>query len=376
MRNLPLLFQLFMMALWLFGIPMAVGGCFQGLLQRDGTVGHKGVGILFHWVSGQMLLWACFQFVCVPYVLLELEFYHVVYIFGALAVVLAFVGVFLSGHSKGKRILRPVTDEGMGMPRAVFNKEKLAGRKRMDYILWACFVALLLLQLVQAVRLAYADGDDAYYVAVSTITENADTMYQKLPYTGGTTEVDIRHGLAPFPIWIAFLSCISGIRAVSAAHIAVPLMLIPMTYAIFYLLGRRLFVGKEKRLPVFLIFTELLILFGDYSFYTVENFMLARSRQGKSALGSIVLPMLLFLLFVLMDRLSEQKKSGAAYWVLLFCTLTAGCLCSTMGAFLMSLFVAVAGLCAAVSFRSWRVLPPLALCCAPCVCFALLYLMS
>ena len=376
MKNMPLLFQLFMMALWLFGIPTAVGGCFQGLLQRDGDVGHKGAGILFRWVSGQMLLWACFQLVCVPCVLLGLEFYHVVYIFGALAVVLAFVGVFLGGCSKGKRILRPVTDEGMGVLRAVFNKEKLSGIKRMDYILWICFVALLLLQLVQAVYMTYADGDDAYYVAVSTITENAETMYRKLPYTGGTTEVDIRHGLAPFPVWIAFLSRISGIRAVSAAHVAVPLMLIPMTYAIFYLLGRRLFAGKEKRLPMFLIFTELLILFGDYSFYTMENFMLARSRQGKSALGSIVLPMLLFLLFVLMDRLSEQKKSGAAYWALLFCTLAAGCLCSTMGAFLMSLFVAVAGLCAAVSFRCWRVLPPLALCCVPCVCFALLYLMS
>lgn len=365
MKNMPLLLQLLMMALWLFAIPTAVGGCFQGLLQNDRIVGYKGADLTFRWVSGQMLLWTCFQFVCVPCVLLELDFNHVVYLFGVLAVMLTCVGVLVSVRSGGK-----------GTSKLMPNKEKRADRKRWDYILWVCFGVLLLLQLVQAVRMTYADGDDAYYVAVSTITENAETMYRKLPYTGGTTKVDIRHGLAPFPIWIAFLSRVSGIRTVSAAHIAVPLMLIPMTYAIFYLLGKRLFSGKETRLPMFLIFTELLILFGDYSFYTVENFMLARSRQGKSALGSIVLPMILFLLFVLMDRLSEKKKSGAAYWALLFCVMTAGCLCSAMGAFLMCLFVAVAGLCAAVSYRQWRVLPPLALCCVPCVCFALLYLMS
>lgn len=397
MRNMPLLFQVFMIALWLFVMPTAAGGCLRGVLQKDGAAEYKGAGLPFSWVSGQALLWACFQFVCVPCVLLELDFCYVVYIYGVLAVVLAFAGGLVSVRFGRKGALRPVTDrsmeavelvtdgtKGVSEPvtagrqgsESVPKKERRISGKLMVYILWACFFALLLLQLVQAVRMVYADGDDAYYVAVSTITENAETMYRKLPYTGGTTNVDIRHGLAPFPIWIAFLSRASGIRAVSAAHIAVPLTLIPMTYAIFYLLGRRLFAGKEKRLPMFLIFTELLTLFGDYSFYTVENFMLARSRQGKSALGSIVIPMLVFLLFVLMDRLSEKKKSGAAYWVLLFCTMTAGCLCSTMGAFLLCLFVAVAGVCAAVSYRQWRVLPPLALCCVPCVCFALLYLLS
>ena len=80
-------------------------------------------------------------------------------------------------------------------------------------LLWLCFLALLAFQLVQAVRMAYADGDDAYYVAISAITQDAENMYVKLPYTGGETGLDARHGLAPFPIWISFLARMAGTPA-------------------------------------------------------------------------------------------------------------------------------------------------------------------
>ena len=42
-------------------------------------------------------------------------------------------------------------------------------------------------------------------------------MYQKIPYTGMNTELDVRHGLAPFPIWIAWLARMTGISTVVVA---------------------------------------------------------------------------------------------------------------------------------------------------------------
>lgn len=361
MESMPLVIRIFIMALWLSVIPAAAGGCFQRVLKRDGASGNPAAArVVFGWVSGQMLLWAVFQALCVPCVLRESTFDKVVRLFEAATAALVLAGAVIMIVQREK--IKPVPGP------------ERSGKNRVQTGLWLCFFVLLGLQLVQALRLTYADGDDAYYVAVSTITENAETLYRKLPYTGGTTSVDIRHGLAPFPIWIAFLARVSGIPTVSAAHIAVPLMLIPMTYGIFYLLGRRMLKGKKNALPLFLIFTELLTLFGDYSFYTVENFMLARSRQGKAALGSIIFPMLLLLLLVFAERISEGKKSGASYWILLCSVMTAGCLCSTVGSFLSCLFVAVSGICIAVAYRRFKVLPPLVLCCAPCVCYALLYL--
>lgn len=363
-NNLPLALQICILIFWLFAVPFAAGNCLGGVTGNGDREGRA----VFAWVSGQMLLWGIFQLICVPFVLFEGNFCHVVYLFGITGVVLTLCGVVRYGI---RRIRESV--QLLSVPDGTDGKEKM---RKLRYLPWVVFGLLLLLQLVQAVRLAYGDGDDAYYVAVSAITENAETMYRKLPYTGGTTQVDIRHGLAPFPIWIAFLARVSGIKAVTVAHVAVPLALIPMTYGIFYLLGGKLFANKRRFLPLFLILTELLVIFGDYSFYTAERFMLARSRQGKAALGSIVLPMLLFLMLFLLERMQEKHKCGMGYWVLLCSVMLAGCLCSTMGAFLLCLFIAVTGLCGAICFRRWKVLMPLVLCCLPCVCYALLYVLN
>lgn len=353
--------KLLILIMLLLLLPVIVGGIVadpdSGKLQNRSAV-------LFRWAGGQMVLWAGFQVVCVPMILARRRFTEVVALYSGYAAAMVLLAVAVEiRRRKSKRILKDF--------RGFFQ-----GKDRKTLLLWACAAALLLLQLVQAVRLTYADGDDAYYVAVSSVTENADTMYLNHAYTGSPTGVDIRYGLAPFPVWIAFLARVSGIRTVSVAHVILPVALISMTYAIYLLLGKLLLAGRERYLPLFMIFTEFLVLFGDYSLYSAERFMLARSRQGKAALGNIILPMLFLLLLVMMERLSEQKKIRAADWFLLCCTMTAGCLCSTMGTFLTVLLVALTGLCAAVCYRRWKVLLPMALCCIPCGVFALFYLAS
>lgn len=352
--------QLFMAALLLLAVPTVVGSMFWGNVDKD--MGSP----VFWWISGQIFLWACFQWMCVPMILLELDFGYVVAGYSAILGLMTLFSVVLAV----KRVKK--VKEG----KAAFAVEWIRGfdrRRFAENVFWLVFWALLAFQLVQAVRMTYRDGDDAFFVAVSSITRDARTMYRKLPYTGYATELDIRHGLAPFPVWIAYLAEAAGIQTVSMAHVVAPVMLIPMTYGVFYLMGRVLLREKKEGLPLFLIFTELLVLFGDYSFYTVENFMLARSRQGKAALGSIVIPMLMLLLLLLLKRLQEGEEISLRYYVLLAAAGTAGCLCSTMGAMLCCMLVGVAGLCAAVAYRRWRLLLPMALCCLPNVCYAVFY---
>lgn len=342
------------LCLWLLVIPTAIGTIFTGVDKQAKKPP-------FLWISGQVCLWAGFQLICVPLVLLQKDYIYVVRLFGLYAAGMLMLAAVLYFVRRKKTAIHLVTEAGQ--------------RKRSEYIVWIIFAGLLLFQLVQAVRMTYADGDDAYYVAMTSVTENANTMYRKLPYTGGTTELDARHGLAPFPVWIAFLADVSGVRPVSAAHVAVPVALIAMTYGIFYLLGDRIFAKKRESVPVFLVFTELLVLFGDYSFYTAENFMIARSRQGKAALGNIIIPLLLLLLLHLMERVQEQERIAVGYWILLAGVMTAGCLCSTLGALLACMLVGITGLCGAFCYRKWKLLPPLLLSCMPCVGFAVLYLL-
>ena len=198
-------------------------------------------------------------------------------------------------------------------------------------------------------------------------------MYQKLPYTGMSTELDVRHGLAPFPIWIAWLSQMTGIATVAVAKTLLPVALISMTYGVFYLIGSR-GLSQGKNLPLFLVCTEVLVLFGDYSFYTVENFMIARSRQGKAALGSILIPMIFFLLLLLFRRLQEKQKITVGFWILLTAVMTSCCLASTMGALLACMLMGVAGICGAIAYKNRKILPPLAACCVPCIIYAGMYL--
>lgn len=306
--------QILILAALLLFLPACAGSIFAYVDRRHGN-------FLFQWLGGQFLLWAGFQIICVPFILRERTFSQMtVFYWGYIAVLLLFAAVAAVKRRAGKAWAFPSIRE--------------VGRKRplSDIALWAVFWGLLLFQLIQAVRLAYADGDDAYYVAISAITQESDTMYQKLPYAGGTTLLDGRHGLAPFPIWISFLARTSGMHAAMVAHVILPLVLIAMTYGIFYLAGVRFFPEKEGKRPLFLIFTELLVIFGDYSYYTVENFMIARSRQGKAALGSIVIPFLILLLIMLLKKLQDNKQIPGFLYLLLGAVMVTGCLCSTLGA--------------------------------------------
>ena len=209
---------------------------------------------------------------------------------------------------------------------------------------------------------------------MSAITQNSGSMYRILPYTGFATGLDFRHALAPFPIWIAYLAQISGMQAVITAHVAVPVILIPMTYAIFYLIGVRLFPDKGGRLPLFLVFTEFLVLFGNYSIYTAENFMIARSRQGKAALGSIVIPFIMLLLLILCEKLRQKQEVSPKFYLMLTAAAFTGCLCSTIGSLLLCMLVGVTGITAALANKRYRILFPMAAVCIPCVFFAMLYL--
>ena len=341
--------RLLWLAVLVLVLPACVGNCFAGVDKP-----HK--NIVFLWISGQMLLWAGFQVICVPVILTE----------GRLEKVVLWYGVYITGLLAVSAVLWFRNHKG---PKAVWTQKP----DREAVILWVIFGILLLLQLVLAVVMVYNDGDDAYYVAISTAAQESGKMYQKLPYTGMSTELDVRHGLAPFPIWIAWLSQMTGIATVAVAKTLLPVALISMTYGVFYLIGSR-GLSQGKNLPLFLICTEVLVLFGDYSFYTVENFMIARSRQGKAALGSILIPMIFFLLLILFRRLQEKQKITVGFWILLTAVMTSCCLASTMGALLACMLVGVAGICGAIAYQNRKLLLPLAACCVPCIIYAGMYL--
>lgn len=358
--------QLAILSAVLLVVPVLAGSIFSGPGQ-DGnlTAGSRGDRLLFRWVSGQILLWAGFELICVPLILKEGSFSSVVRLF---LLYTAGLLLFSAGLGVWRRKMR----------NAVLPSSAGSGRKRdgLSVLLWCCAAGLLLLQLVLACVLAYEEGDDAFYVSISTSTVDADTMYCKLPYTGKATLLDIRHALAPFPIWISFLARLSGMEAVSVAQTVLPVVLIVMSYAIYFLIGRRLFPEGSRKLPLFMILLELLVLYGGYSVYSAENFLLVRTAQGKAVLADIILPFLFLLFFLLLEKLQDGRKEGILHWFLTACVMTAGCLCSTQGTQLTGMLVGIVGICTIAVYRKWRLLVPMAACCIIPGGLALLYFMG
>jgi hypothetical protein len=337
-------------------LPCVAGGIFYNRKEQE----HMGwpLTLVETLIQGHLLLWAVFQLVSVPFILKERPFTQVVFVYVAFAGLLFLVGLICW-------IMKvfPLRE----------NPESIRPKEYLTKVLWLAFWGLLIFQIIQVFTMTYQDGDDAYYVVIASLTEESNTMYRKLPYTGGGTQLDLRHGLAPFPIWIAFLARVSGIRTVTAAHVAVPAVLIPMTYGVFALIGRQLFSGKKVHLPLFLILTEVLVLFSDYSISSPENFLIARTRQGKATLGNLVFPFLISLLLLLLKRLDQGEKINRRMWILICASVLTGCLCSTMGALLCGLLLGAAGLLGGICYRKWKFLLPMALCCLPALCYGILY---
>lgn len=347
--------QILMLCIILILIPAAVGFLFYPL-SKGGAV------LPFCWVSGQLLLWAVFELLCVPMILMRGSFYELFQSFCicTLALALLSVGVDMRRKSKGNA--------------AVYVKKgPEKDRSRQSQILWALFILLLLVQVILAIVLAYEEGDDAYYVAVSSISIDADNMYVKYPYTGGEIPLDVRHALAPFPVWVSVVAKLSGMAPVSVCHVALPISMLLMAYGIYYLIGEKLLSGKKGLLPYYMVLVELLVMVGGYSLYTSERFLLVRAAQGKAVLGNIVIPFLLLLLYMLVDHIHRKEKLQLNFWVLLLTVMITGCLCSTLGTFLLCLFAGVVGLCIVVCYREWKFLLPLGICMVPPVGCALLY---
>ena len=310
------------------------------------------------YAAGFVIVLAVFQIVAVPVILFETwGFPRIVTIYSILLVVLSAAGLIF-----GFPVLR-------GM--AVDARTWIVKKKRPSVetaLYWVIAVGLILFQMYMAYTHEFFDGDDAYYVAQSVIAEQTDVLYRILPYTGLSTSLDIRHALASLPIWEAYLARVTGIHPAIIAHSVLPLILIPLTYLVYYRIGMRLFKGAFRKTAVFLILVSLLQIFGNTSIYTNATFFLMRTWQGKSVLCNFVLLTAVWSLLRLWETGADGEQKGkkqAGWWLLMAANNVTAAMATTMGAFLLGLFIAIAGLVMAVRQKRPGRLIPLAATCLP-----------
>lgn len=370
-----------MLILWIFMIPLSMGLPFLYL----GKEGKKQIGIAL--ACGYMGMWALFEAVAVPFILASGGFAEVTWTFAGLAILWSLGGIifFLMRYRKDRK------QEGFhpGTPKRGEQSKDEKWNAYISLAAWILFFGILIYQIVMGCIMAFGDGDDAFFIPIAEATKTSGKMYHIVPYTGETSSLDARHGLAPFPVWISFLSKMSGIHSTILAQSILGGGLLVLCYIIFYQIGRSLFEEKKEGLPFFMLFTSLLYLFGNYSLYTPATFLLTRGSQGKAVLANIVLPFLLWCVLELgreyradrelavqhkkPDKNSEKRK--LIYSVLVVLTTMSAWLCSSLGAFLCGAFLIITGLVFGVVYKSKKALFQTIACLLPSGLYTIIYLM-
>ncbi len=352
--------QLIGLLLWLVIIPVGIGLIPVHFLAAD----KRKPGIVL--LAGYFGMWAVFEVVTIPAVIFVKynNFKVASGCFMALAILCAAAGIWLACRDRKEwKLTSPV-----------LLVRELSWAERVE---WLLFFILLFFQLYKAAAYTSFDGDDAYYVVESLIAQQADVMYKILPYTGRPTDLDVRHVLAVFPMWVAFVAAKSDIHATIVSHLIMPMVLIPLTYLVYYEVGKLLFDGNAQKkqrenLPVFMIVMAMFQMFGNVSIYTNETFFLTRTWQGKAVAGSLVIPALFWMFLSIYDG-RKKKGKDIGLWILFVCiNMTAG-VCSSIAVFLACILMAVTAFCLAFTQRDYKVIIKMAAVCIPNVIYMMIY---
>ncbi|MDE6740514.1 MAG: hypothetical protein K2K07_15630 [Lachnospiraceae bacterium] len=382
---------------WLAVIPFCIG------LIPANFISDKNRGPGFVLLAGYFGMWALFEVVTMPAVLfVKYDNFKVASVlFAVLSILCAAVGLWLWYRKRKAHKTNQKNDTNVNCANRI--KEWIAAQvKRMSWaerIEWLLFFVLLGFQLYKAVAYASFDGDDAYYVVESLIAQQADVMYRILPYTGRPTDLDIRHALAVFPMWIAFVAARSRIHATIVSHMIMPLVLIPLSYLVYYEIGRHLFktnaygmrkegtaskktgrnraddgnIFDRENLPIFMILMAMFQIFGNVSIYTSETFFLTRTWQGKAVVASLVIPALFWMFLWIYDG---KRYGDAGLWFVFVCiNMTAG-VCSSIAVFLVCILMALTAFCLAITERDYRVILKMGAVCIPNVIYMAVYVIA
>ena len=316
------------------------------------------------YVAGFLTLLATFQLIAVPIVFINpWGFETIVDIFTVVTTLFTGMGIVITMHY-WRRVGR------------IFYKQSCwKERSKTVQIQWILVFVLIGLQLFMAVTHASFDGDDAFYVVQSVITDETNTLYRILPYTGGSTRLDMRHAMAVFPLWIAYIARMTGIHATIISHTVLPLFLITLTYMIYYEIGKKLWKEKAEQLPSYMIFVCLLQIFGNVSIYNNATFLLMRTWQGKSMLANVIIPGIFMVLIWLFDGEAEKRRQRGGMWFLLVMINIAAAMMSTASVFLNSFLIAVMAVVFSLQEKNIKIFFKMSACCIPCVVYALLYVL-
>lgn len=353
----------------------------------------QGLGVLFFWIAlpvlvgvfvnsilkieksissvylvGMLVMWAAFQLLAVPLILLR----------SSILVLIAMWGILIAGLvALGWKYQRKQLEWRFVDVKAW---KKRWGEKDTREKLSLCFVILVMCILVGQqcftyLRGMHLDQDDARFVVNAVDAYERHTMLLTNPTTGeylGGFVGDLNKDVAaPWSMYYAAVSIICRIYPTIMAHTIMPVFLLIMAYMAYWLLGKRLFGKDLINTALFVALIALLNTFFGPTVYTESVFLLTRIWQGKAVVAGVMLPILLW---CMIELYHNYDKNGP--YLLLAVANIATCLMSGMGIMLGAIFVCCFGLVYVICKRRLQMVWKLALICIPNIVYGLVYMLA
>lgn len=322
------------------------------------------------YVYGWLLMFALFEVVCVPYTVLQKHFHSLAQVYTVCVIVMAAASLVLSAIVGKKADRKRVADRknSAGRKNSAEPVRKEDRKARIAVILlWIAVILFIAAQMVYLVFYQHLDGDDSYYIAESVLTDYYDTMFQRDAYTGMPMGLDVRHALSSNPVFITWLARVCGVHPAVMAHTILAPVFLMLMYGIYAMIGQAFLKEHKNYVPLFVLLINIWYLWGNVSIYTAETFMYTRTWQGKAMFANLILPLMLYMLYV------AVKEGRRIQWVILSLLCVVGVFVTTAAVYLIPLVYGIVGISLWIREKSFRRCFYLMLCCIPCLLFGMVY---
>lgn len=308
--------------------------------------------IFLAFVLGFLIQWLVFEFFAVPMSFIGFSFNALRKTWTTMMIILAIVSIVVNKND-WKNIIEINIQEFKKSP-------KILGILTIILVFFQCYMSFSYM---------YEDYDDSNFVAKATIAVDTNTLFKYTDSGAVYTQFPTRHIFSPFPFYTATVATIVRVHPAIMAHTILPVVMLLICYSIYYLIALALFKNNKNKAFTFLVLLSISYIFGAYTRYSVYGRILARAWQGKSGIANIILPFIWYIFFKYIG-----EKNDAFYWFVLFITLWAAVLLSSMALTLPIIAAGLLTLIYMIKDKKINYIFKFLLCCIPCVIYGLIYL--
>lgn len=311
-----------LMTVFVIAVPVLIGMPIASLakLYQDRRV----YCLFFAYVIGTMYLFALFEFVAFPMIMLKTTLTSL----ATLYVLLVLFSLWILNYLAERKMQW----KGDVYTKDFFHRMRLGFKSIRKYLWIPLLVAILIFVFIEYHYLfkMHIDDDDANRIGAAVTAWNTDTMYTYNEVTGAYSGFSFNKDiLSPWPMIYAVLGKIVHANPTIIAHTAMAPVFLATAFMVYFLMADLLFKGNKTKEIWFMMFLGMLLISFSGNRNSQGVFTITRIWQGKAYVAAVLIPLELYL-YLLLARAEENRTK---YYILFFIVNAAAVLMSGNGLF-------------------------------------------